>query len=56
MLMKDSTAVNYQWSMPVNFWAVQICLTSGLLSTRSKVIKYNFKKIKLTHRDYDIEK
>ena len=41
MLMKDSTAVSNKWSMPVNLWGGTIFLTSGLLSTRSRVIKYN---------------
>ena len=52
MLMKDSTAVNNKWCMPVNLF----CLTPGLLSTRSKVIKYKCKKFKQNHRDYDKEK
>ena len=30
--------------LPVNFLVVLFCLTSGLLSTRSKVIKYKFVK------------
>ena len=55
MLMKDSTAVYNQWCMPVNL--LQFCLTPGLLSTRSKVIKYNYvKQFKQNHRDYDKEK
>ena len=44
MLMKDSTAVSNQWCMPSTSWAVQFCLTPGLLSTRSKVIKYKYIK------------
>ena len=42
MLIKDSTAVSNQWCMPVNLLAVQFCLTPGLLSTRSKVIKFKY--------------
>ena len=37
MLMKESTAVSNQWCMPVDFLGVAICLTPGLLSTRSTV-------------------
>ena len=49
MLMKDSTAVSNQWCMmPVNFLGLQFCLTPGLLSTRSKVMKYKFVKKNLT--------
>ena len=39
--MKDSTVVSNQWSIPVNFLGGPVCLTSELLSTRSKVIKHN---------------
>ena len=57
MLMKDSTAVSNQWCMPVTSWAVQFCLTPGLLSTRSKVINYKYvKKIKQNHTDCDKDK
>ena len=41
MLMKDSNKVSNQYP---NFYVVQICLTPGLLGTRSKVIKYKFVK------------
>ena len=44
MLIKDSTAVSNQWCMLVNFLGVQFCLTPGLFSTRSKVIKYKNSK------------
>ena len=39
MLMKDTTAVSNQCRMPLQF-----CLTSGLLSTRSRVIMYKYVK------------
>ena len=55
--MKDSTAVSNQWCFPATSWAVQFCLTPGLLSTWSKVIKYKYvKKFKQNHRDCDKEK
>ena len=38
MLIKDSTVVSNQWCILVNFLGGAICLTPGLLSTRSKVI------------------
>ena len=40
MLMKDSTAVSNQWCIPANFLGGAILFDPGLLSTRSKVIKY----------------
>ena len=39
--------------MPVNFLGCAICLTSGLLSTRSKVIKYKFVK-KISYKIIEI--
>ena len=44
MLMKDSTAVKISGACRSTSWAVQFCLTPGLLSTRSKVIKYKYVK------------
>ena len=44
MLMKDSFAVSNQWFMPVNLLGGAICFTPGLLSTRSKAIKYKYVK------------
>ena len=42
MLMKDSTAVSNQWCMPVNLLGGATLFDPGLLSTRSKVIKYKY--------------
>ena len=51
--MEDSTAVSNQWCMPVNFLCGAILFAPGLISTRSKVVKYIFlKKTLRNHRDY----
>ena len=44
MLMKEFTDVSNRWCFPVSLFDGAILFDPGLLSTRSKIIKYKYSK------------